>query len=445
MDNDNKRLAADSGAKSWLGLGLTLIGWLVVSVGVGALMWLLNHFAGYSGDDYLYHFFFQGEMPGAHLRGIHNPWDLFQSLQNHTRLFNGRFVAHAGVMTAMQFPKSVYNIANAVVFVVVGWLINVHVFGKKRIRVSFLALTFVLMWFALPDYGTTILWLSGGFNYLWVAMVYLTFLLPYRFNFKAKHPKLMTIGMGVLGFLAGATNENTAPLTLFIALALTIFDWQDSQLAWKWVGGLFGALGFYVMVRSGSQQIAVRGKQFQLGNLLHQTLQYSGLWIALAFGLILYLYWQHHTYGHQLLWRKNRVLLAALLYAIGAVLGIAALVVSPQILSRVFFGPNLYLIIALLLALRDHALLRRGTWLAKLLPGLVAVALGFMAIPSFDAAVQSNYQSFRIFKTGDAICRQAAKKGLTHASAWHAAGVYRPQPLLVIDLCQQQSSQQGLV
>lgn len=392
--------------------GLRLVGLLGISVVVGALMWLLNHFSGYSGDDYLYHFFYQGELPKPHLRQIHNAWDLIQSLQNHTRLFNGRFVAHAGVMIAMQLPKAVYNIANAVVFVLVGWLIDLHVFGKTPIRVSFLGLTYALMWFALPDYGTTILWLSGGFNYLWMALVYLTFLLPYRFNFKARYPKLMAVGMGLLGFLAGATNENTAALTLFIAFGLTLFDWRDSQLAWKWVGGLFGALGFYVMVRAGTSQIAVRGKQFELGKLLQQAARYSGLWLVLVFGLLIYLYWQHHTYGHQLLWHQQRSFTAAGLYAIGAGLGIAALIVSPQIVSRVFFGPNLYLIIALLLALQDHALLRHGSWLARLLVPLVAVSLSFMAIPSFDAAVVSNYHSYCVWLTGDRLCRQAAAKGL---------------------------------
>lgn len=200
-----------------------VVGILAVSIGVLLLIKLLYDLSGYSGDDYLYHFFFKGELPYGHLSGINNLWDLIRSIQNHTRILNGRFVAHTGVMTAMQFPK--------VVFVLLGWLINVHVFGKKRIRVAYLALTYALMWFALPDYGTTILWLSGAFNYLWVALIYLTFLLPYRFNYQAKHPRLMTIGMVILGFLAGGTNENTAPLTVFIAFAFTLFDWKKSQLA----------------------------------------------------------------------------------------------------------------------------------------------------------------------------------------------------------------------
>lgn len=403
---------------------ISVIGLIVISVGVFLLMALLNNLSGYSADDYLYHFFFTGEWPAKHLRGIHNGLDLIQSVQNHTRLFNGRFVAHTWVMTMMQFPKTVFNVVNALVFVVVGWLMNIHVFGKQRIKVGFLALTFTLMWFGLPDYGTTILWLSGAINYLWMALIYLLFLLPYRFNYQAHHPTLMAVGMSILGFLAGATNENTAPLTLFIALAFTLFDWQKSQLAWKWCGGLFGALGFYIMVKSGSQQIAVRGKQFEIGKLIQNAGHYSGWLLVLTFGLLIYLYWQHHTYGHHLVWRQQRTFVAAWLYGVGAVLGIVALVVSPQILSRVFFGPNLYFIIAILLALRDHALLRQGTWLVRLLPISTALMLGFLAIPDYQAAVRSNLQSYRIWATGDAICREDAKRGIAHAKVPGMQPVY---------------------
>ena len=169
-------------------------GFGALCLGVFLLMKVLYDVSGYSGDDYLYHFFYEGEMP-IHLRGIHNPVDLFVSLQNHTRILNGRFVAHAGVMTAMQFPKTLFNCASAVVFVLVGIVIMLHVFGKKRIRVGFLALAYALMWFCLPDYGTTVLWLSGAFNYLWLALVYLAFLLPYRFDCHARQPRLVGGGM----------------------------------------------------------------------------------------------------------------------------------------------------------------------------------------------------------------------------------------------------------
>lgn len=143
--------------KKWLFWG-RILGFSLIIFFVYILFKQLNDYTGYSADDYLYHFFFQGEWPTKHLRGIHNLLDLIQSIQIHTRINNGRFVAHIGVQLFMQFPKSVYNIANSIVYILVGLLINVHVFGKfKNFRVSYLALTFALMWVCLPDFGTSIL------------------------------------------------------------------------------------------------------------------------------------------------------------------------------------------------------------------------------------------------------------------------------------------------
>ena len=393
-----------------------IIGFGIIIFFVYTLFKQLNDYTGYSADDYLYHFFFQGEWPTQHLRGIHNPLDLIQSIQNHTRLNNGRFVAHTGVQLFMQFPKSVYNIANSVVYVLVGLLINIHVFGRlKKLRVSYLALTFALMWICLPDFGTSILWLSGGFNYLWVALIYLGFLLPYRFNYHAKHPRLMFIGMLILGFLAGGTNENTAPLTLFVAFAFTIFDWKNSQLGWKWAGGLSGAVSFIVLVISGMNQVAVRGDQFDIASLIRGTLKYSGTLLLVLILLASYLYIQHHAYGRDFKWHEQRSYFAGVIYAVGGFLGIVALVVSPQILSRVFFGPNIYFIIALLSLLYDHAKLRQNYWLPRILPVIATIIIAFISIPIYDNAVKTNYQSFTYWKAGDTIARTDYKHNIMHA------------------------------
>lgn len=396
---------------------LRILGFAFILGTVYLLFKQLNDYTGYSADDYLYHFFFTGEWPAKQLRGIHNLLDLVQSIQNHTRINNGRFVAHTGVQLFMQWPKSIYNLANSVVYLLVAILINLHLFGRfSRLRVGYLALTFALMWVCLPDYGTSILWLSGGFNYLWVVLIYLGFLLPYRFNYHAKHPKLMAGVMLILGFLAGGTNENTAPLTLFVALMFTLIDGHQGQLAWKWLGGLAGAESWIVLAISGSQQVAKRGSQFQIQKLLLAAWHYSGILLLIVCAFAMYLYWQHHSYGRLFTWRSQRLYLAGCLYLLGAVLGIVALIVSPQILSRVFFGPNIYLVTALLLLIADYAQLRRQAWLPTLLPYAVALILAFISIPTYVAAVQSNFQSYQYWRTGDVRCRQAKAAGKISAS-----------------------------
>lgn len=171
-------------------------------------------------------------------------------------------------------------------------------------------------------------------------------------------------------------------------------------------------------------QIPSRGKQFDIGQLVTKTSEYSGLWLVLVAVVLSYMWRQHHGFGHQLIWNRDRDFLAGCLYAVGAVLGVLALIVSPQILSRVFFGPNLYLMMALLLLLHDHDQLRVGTWIAELLPGLIAVILAVVAFPGYQAAVKSNVQTYRIWATGDAILRHDAKTGVKHAAVPGMMPVY---------------------
>ncbi|WP_010622515.1 DUF6056 family protein [Paucilactobacillus suebicus] len=397
---------------------IKVIGFAIIAFFAYILFKQLNDYTGYAADDYLYHFFFRGEWPTKNLSGIHNLGDLLQSIQIHTRINNGRFVAHTGVQLFMQFPKSVYNVANSIVFVMVAFLIDIHVFGSlKKLRVSYFALTFGLMWLCLPDYGTSILWLSGGFNYLWVVLIYLSYLLPYRFNYHAKHPRIMFAGMLVLGFLAGGTNENTAPLTIFVALSLTIYDWSRSkgQLGWKWAGGLAAACSFWTVVMSGANQIGKRGSQFELSNIINYTMKYSGALILFTLIFLLYMYHQHRSYGHALIWQNERTYFAALFYFIGGILGIMALIMSPEIVSRVFFGPNIYFITSILILLYDHAELRHWSMLDHVTPIVAACLMLFVGIPVYHAAVKSVYVSYTYWKTGDTIARYDAKHGIKQA------------------------------
>lgn len=84
----------------------------------------MNKLIGFIGDDFLYHFQYNGEWPATQLKSVHNIWDLLVSVVVHTQTWNGRFVGDFFVQALMQFPKIVFNFANSLVFIVVGLLIN---------------------------------------------------------------------------------------------------------------------------------------------------------------------------------------------------------------------------------------------------------------------------------------------------------------------------------
>ncbi|MFK4947129.1 DUF6056 family protein [Lactococcus formosensis subsp. formosensis] len=165
-----------------------LSGWNILrTIATLVILWLtfifilnLNHFTGYTGDDFLYHFIYTGAWPSEHLSEYHNIGDYISAVYTH-------MTSIIFEILAMQLPKGIFNILNAGIYVLVGLLLNVVISGKKvLLKPLHLALTFLLMWFFIPGMGSTVLWVSGAANYLWATVIILLFLLPYRFNVSTK-------------------------------------------------------------------------------------------------------------------------------------------------------------------------------------------------------------------------------------------------------------------
>lgn len=121
---------------------------------ISTCFYRLNQISGYTGDDFLYHFIYRGEWPTKHTGAIHNIFEWIQSTINQTQMWNGRFVARGLVQLFMQFPKKVFNVANKIVFIAVGLLINLLV--RRRIQdvnPIYLLATYRAMFYFLPDFG----------------------------------------------------------------------------------------------------------------------------------------------------------------------------------------------------------------------------------------------------------------------------------------------------
>ena len=69
-------------------------------------------------------------------------------------MWNGRFIAQSLVQLFMQFPKEVFNVANTIVFIAVGLLINLLVHRRIRdVNPIYLLATYCAMFYFLPDFG----------------------------------------------------------------------------------------------------------------------------------------------------------------------------------------------------------------------------------------------------------------------------------------------------
>mgnify|MGYP003306778664 FL=1 len=105
------------------------------------------------------------------------------------------------------------------------------------------------LYFLTPVFGQNCIWLIGSCNYLWTTVIILSFLLMYREKDKKKDTVVLTLGMFLLGVIAGWTNENTA-FGLIVVTALSMFAYKGKNKLPKYkIGGLVGTItGFVTMI-----------------------------------------------------------------------------------------------------------------------------------------------------------------------------------------------------
>ena len=78
---------------------------------------------------------------------------------------------------------------------------------------EYLFLTAMAAWFFIPAYAETMLWMTGACNYLWVTVIVLLFLIPYRALWDGKNvgEGLKKQGLQLFfffpGIIAGWCNE----------------------------------------------------------------------------------------------------------------------------------------------------------------------------------------------------------------------------------------------
>lgn len=361
--------------------------WLtsIIVIGiVGIFFYHLNVITGYTGDDFLYHFIYQGAWPTAKSQSIDNIFEFAQSIYNHTMLWNGRFVAHSLVMLLMQVPKVFFNIANTVVFLLIGVVIQRHL---KINNTFYLIITYMLMFLCLPDFGRAVLWLSGSCNYLWMGLLYLIYLLPILHHYvPKKHPVGFTWLMVITGFFIGATNENIGiPILLLLIMEYMKSDEPDYRLYTFW-SCLPVAYGSYFLLSHNIGQAKSQGGQaFQIKEWLTQFIRIDGAFVAVAIVLIIILIGLKRT-------ENEHFKQATLLFGLAA-LSAGALLASPQMPPRAYFGSVLFSIIGLLhlfAALPNKVI----TKLTMVTLSMLTLSVGYKQYHHIEPLLCSNYQRF---------------------------------------------------
>ena len=389
-------------------------------------IYLLNHFTLYTSDDYTYHFFYQGEYPTEQLREINSLTDIISSQISHWYKWNGRFVAHTIVQIFMQFDKIVFNLVNTLTFLALG-IIIAH-FAKKLSRIPHLKswnliLSYFFLWWFLPEFGKTALWLSGSINYLWSSLFYLSWFYAILFW----KPRLKSgLPLILLGLLAGTTNENTAPaiiLSCGLYLGYLLLRKKEVNLS-KWLSLGLAIFSFYLILSSPGSHHRASKTTIGLSTMFHSLMEVFKLqryYLLVVYLLVAALF--YFIYRREQLAREEALKLSMVLLAHLA--STYVLIFSPETPGRVFFGPSL--LVGLLII----------SQLSKLSPsknGIPPLRLAFFSLllataVSYVFVFYDNFKSYRQVQHQYQMIQEAKAQGhrtVTIPMLSEAATLYNP-------------------
>ena len=210
------------------------------------MMFFLNMRTPLLADDYNYAFIQGGE---ARVSSIS---DIVLSMQNHYQDWGGRVLTHSIVQFFLMGDKLWFNIANALVFTILGLSLYFGALGRK-IKPLCLFLTFFGLWFLTPYFGQICLWLSGSANYLWSSTLVVLALLPFRFYMENQAGFLASKIFSVLflapAVLAGMAHENVSGAMLFaFVLYFVLYRRNKLKIPAFFYTGMFAALSGYMFL-----------------------------------------------------------------------------------------------------------------------------------------------------------------------------------------------------
>lgn len=364
-----------------------IINWLgiVVVLGItGLLFFHLNQVTGYAGNDFLNRFVYTSEWPSRHTQEINSFMKWCHSLINHTLIWNGLFVSQGLAQTLMLFPKIVFNVLNTIIFLMVGIVINALIYPLKKLNVFVLGITYLFLWFFLPDWGQNVLWLTGATYALWPALLCLLYLLPLRWQYRPKHLTLFTLAMMILSFLVGASSLNMGPTLVAITyLYFRLTPNQYNSRTYQYCSMWTIIIGSFLMLIHSIDTV-----NNQVSDVVALTFKYDGLLIALFIAALLIITNRH--------FKVTATLKNAYLMILAAALGLLCLCFSNQLNSRDWLIPTVLLIVACfdLLSILYHRLDTQTTLLILVGSAVACSEFGLVSYRNANVNITQSYQSF---------------------------------------------------
>lgn len=368
-------------------------------------MLILNFITPLIMDDFNYTFGTSGRL--ENLKDIFNfqIWYYFN--------WGGRNVAHTLAQIFLMNNKIIFNILNPAVYTLLVYLIYRIIKGKNKDKPLYLILIHFYLWFFTPVFGQAFIWLTGACNYLWtttLVMIFLNLFLYYD-DKENKYNIFKCFLFGILGILAGWTNENTGAGLVFMLIGYIIIKkWIEKKKLKKieWFGIIGTILGFIIMIIAPGNFIRSSGfiddrffliKWIERAISITQTAE-NYLIIPIIFLIIilsLYIY------------KKQKINKFIYLFIIGIIISIYSMVASPTFPERSWTIVIVYMAVITGMILYDLNINKK---LKSIIIIDIVIITSFIFINSYILAFKDSYKFYNIWQERITTIEKGKKKGI---------------------------------
>ena len=398
--------------KRWLRITI----FVVIAAVCAAFFYAFNLQTALIADDYNYRFIF-----GAADQRVEHIFDIIESMRAHYHTMNGRLILHSLTQLFLLWGKPVFNVVNTVGYLLFTGLIYWHCKGTGRHSPALYFGVHLMVWFFIPVYGQTMLWVDGSANYMWGSILRLAALLPLRLHVQAARPAagswwwlLLSIPAGVI---AGWTNENSGAAFLVIVGLFLLYNRANKGRIPRWAVGMLAgaAVGFAVMSAAPGNHVRLENNlgvpvtAFQrLWNgitVCNRKLFYYLLPVFALYAVCLALL---HFFGPEGKREKRRRMLLSGIYLIGALAGVYAMLFVPYFPARATFGSVACAIVA---TGTLYAGIRLDQTAPRVIQTLVFVSCMVGAAVMYGETYLDNAQAYRQIQEREAYIEQEKAAG----------------------------------
>ena len=340
---------------------------------------------------------------------ITNPLQIIPSMAAHAERMNGRLVAHGVAQFFLMLPGWVFDIVNALVFVIQIPLIVRISKDSREPRNNLLHVgIFCAIWVCELAFGQANLWLDGACNYLWSVVAGLLFIQPYVGCFmsdEAQPKKQPNVLFLILALAMGGWAESGSAAFIFIAVVLLVLGriWQRKSMPPMLLAGIVLAVAGYLSIYMAPAQ-ANKGNPITLMNLLRGLLncllRLSDIWVLVAAFVVLLALSLFDGAN------KKRLALAGVFF-LGAMCANFILMFALFYPERVAISTTVLLICADAILVQE--LFRRGTY--KTLVASLLLVLILTAPVYVLRGVKDIYETYAFTKNNEAYLYQCAQDG----------------------------------